>query len=173
MESDENVIKINKLKKKYDISISTCLITFALIIIQISFIGQIDRNTGGGYLLFITSFIYIIFGFSFFIATIYCIKWRLAQNKIKPPDKKKNTGLYWTSLIWVAFIIQIAGKTESKLSTVLIMAFLPVAGLWAIVIIWKFFKQRKVGKTDWGLIIWANLVFWGYVGIRLLHSVGM
>jgi len=103
------------------------------------------------------------------------LKITLIEEKRKAKSKKKKrSGLYWFSLIWIGIILSQAQKLQSlSLSSIIIMSFLPVVVLWGIAIPIRLIRQPKGERSYKGLIVWANIVLWGYYGVKFLVNKGM
>ena len=132
--------------------------------------------------------VFTVYCISFIAAIVYNIKYRSNRHIVDSTIKKKSRWPYWVSLFWVALIVNQANLAQRKsssqlqLSSLLIMAFLPVIILWGILWVIKFYKKPKAErplkglmswKTDRGLIIWGNLAFWFFLAVQFLRFRGM
>jgi cation transport ATPase len=182
--NEENVALMNQHKRKYRVSVGVCLATLAMLV---SLADQITGNVWNGENPFI-AFVAAIYFISFFLAIVYNIKHRSAKRKVDGTIKKGRRGLYWISIIWIAITATQAGKLvqnssyQLKLSSILIIMFLPVLILWGIPVLIKNFKKPKTErpikgliswKTDKALIIWGNLAFWFLLVVQFLRFRGM
>ena len=166
---EENASRVKLYYKKSNIAAGVYLVTLALVIYLVD---QVDGNVWNGKNPFIAT-VFTINCISFIAAIVYYTKYRSNRNMVDGTRKKKKGWLYWGSWIWVAYCVSMAPKFQGRLSVLLITMFSPLAILWGIAVSVKFFKQPKGEKPDRGFIIWANLVFWGYLGITFLIYRGM